>query len=53
MEEEHTSDEEVDIEEDLEGWEEEFDASLKPIRSMLLKVCLCFLSYLVILILIT
>jgi hypothetical protein len=51
MEEEYASDEEVDIEEDLEGWEEEFDASLEPIRSMLLKVRLRFLSYLVILIL--
>jgi hypothetical protein len=51
MEEEYASDEEVDIEEDLEGWEEEFDTSLKPIRSMLLKVRLHFLSYLVILIL--
>jgi hypothetical protein len=51
MEEEYASDEEVDIKEDLEGWEEEFNASLEPIRSMLLKVCLRFLSYLVILIL--
>jgi hypothetical protein len=34
--------EKVDIEE--EGWKEEFNASLEPIRSMLQKVCLHFLS---------